>query len=203
MKLRRRHAPLLLCLLALTLPVQSRAGESGDRGSHAPAAKRAAVPPAIISAPAALPSTKANPVGTKDAPVDGKDGKPHDGPFVETGADRDRKKTKENGGEEKADGPFEGPFKESYSKLPKSNEGVMDDPNRLGPKDGTRGTEGGVSEKSGSKMAEKIPDAPKEAPPLPHSEEAKITDNEGASPLKVLEDEKKLLDVSEAVGDAR
>lgn len=33
-------------------------------------------------------------VGTKDAPVDGKDGRPHQGPFVETSAERDRKRLK-------------------------------------------------------------------------------------------------------------
>ena len=52
--------------------------------------------------------------------------------------------------------------------LPLSNDGVTDDPNRVSPKEGTRGTEGGVSEKSkdnGKLPTEKVPETPKEAPP--------------------------------------
>ena len=52
----------------------------------------------------------------------------------------------------------------------------MDDPHRAGPKEGTRGTEGGVSEKGkeGQLTSEKVPGGPKEAPPLPHSETKKL-----------------------------
>ncbi|KAK2872116.1 hypothetical protein FQN49_002543 [Arthroderma sp. PD_2] len=52
----------------------------------------------------------------------------------------------------------------------------MDDKNRSGPKEGTTGTEGGVSEKSKGKdtSGDRKPDPPKEAPPLPHSEQKKI-----------------------------
>lgn len=59
---------------------------------------------------------------------------------------------------------------------PHSNDGVMDDPNRSGPKEGTRGTEGGVSEKQKENRlsGEKVPGGPKEAPPLPHSEQQKL-----------------------------
>ncbi|KAL2042981.1 hypothetical protein N7G274_004039 [Stereocaulon virgatum] len=121
-------------------------------------------------------------IGTKDAPVDGKDGRPHLGPFVETSAERDRKKAKESGGEAKVEKPkptsvaTEASSEDGW-KMPETNDGVMDDPNRAGPKDGTRGTEGGISEKSKDKKegisdtkSEKKPDPPKEAPPLPHSE---------------------------------
>jgi len=131
-----------------------------------------------------IPSTGSKPVvdgvGTKDAPVDGKDGRPHLGPFVETSAERDRKKAKENGGDDVPKKPVkEMPKGASKEKMPETNDGVMDDPHRTGPKEGTRGTEGGISEKSkdrkeaqadGSK-SEKKPDPPKEAPPLPHSEQ--------------------------------
>lgn len=61
------------------------------------------------------------------------------------------------------------------SKIPDTNDGVMDDPHRQVPKQGTTGTEGGVSEKdkvrkekevkTGEKV-EKTPDSPKLAPPL-------------------------------------
>ena len=50
----------------------------------------------------------------------------------------------------------------------------MDDKGRFGPKDGQRGTEGGISEKSKEKSKEKKPEEPTEAPPLPHSEEKKL-----------------------------
>lgn len=132
---------------------------------------------------------------TMDAPVDGKDGRPHAGPFVETNAERDRKKAKEIGdGVAATSKPS---VKDISSKsalyaegrdLPKTNDGVMDDPNRAGPKEGTRGTEGGISEKnkdragqqgdsSGTK-SEKKPDPPKEAPPLPHSEQTIVVQND-------------------------
>jgi putative Ca2+/H+ antiporter (TMEM165/GDT1 family) len=65
----------------------------------------------------------------------------------------------------------------------------MDDKNRPGPKKGTTGTEGGVSEKdkdralrekqTGEKVENKPP-TPKEAPPLPHADQERIqAANEG------------------------
>lgn len=120
-----------------------------------------------------------------DAPIDGKDGRPHTGPFVETSAERDRKKAKGSGdGEKTAAGekpPVKGKLPED---APETNDGVMDDPYRTGPKEGTRGTEGGISEKSRDKEGSlaaigaeegKKPDPPKEAPPLPHSEQEKVS----------------------------
>lgn len=142
-----------------------------------------------------------NPVGTKDAPIDGKDGKPHAGPFVETEAERDRKKAKDSGDEEPAILTSAGPAKEQADLRP-TNDGVMDDPNRIGPKDGTRGTEGGVSEKSKeSKVGEeKKPDPPKEAPPLPHSEQEMMKDHPSKDMENDLEEEKKLLEVTHTLG---
>ena len=136
--------------------------------------------------PATAPSkSQADGVGTKDAPVDGKDGRPHLGPFVETSAERDRKKAKESGDDAKVSKPIPSAItggaasSEDVRKMPETNDGVMDDPNRTGPKEGTRGTEGGISEKSkdrkegqtDSGKPEKKPDPPKEIPPLPHSEQ--------------------------------
>lgn len=69
------------------------------------------------------------------------------------------------------------------SKIPQTNDGVMDDKNRPEPKEGTTGTSGGVSEKDKARKAkegatgekaENKPETPKEAPPLPHSEQEKI-----------------------------
>ncbi|KAJ6157565.1 hypothetical protein N7470_005157 [Penicillium chermesinum] len=120
-----------------------------------------------------------------EIPVDGKDGRPHAGPWVETSADRDRKSSP------KVSDDYE-PSSTKYSSkipasehistddgemIPHSNGGVMDDPHRTGPKQGTRGTEGGVSEKGKeSYMAsEKVPGGPKEVPPLPNSEKQKLS----------------------------
>ncbi|KAL9127661.1 MAG: hypothetical protein Q9217_003508 [Psora testacea] len=122
-------------------------------------------------------------VGTKDAPVDGKDGRPHLGPFVETSAERDRKKAKESGDDVPKTPVKEmskGASSEDALKMPETNDGVMDDPNRTGPKEGTRGTEGGISEKTKDSKeekkgdSEKKPDPPKEVPPLPHSEQQSL-----------------------------
>lgn len=116
----------------------------------------------------------------KEAPVDGKDGRPHEGPFVETAAERHRKETgddtpasagKKTGGKESSDS----------SSLPESNAGVMDDKLRSGPKDGQRGTEGGITEKTKDKAKDKKPEAPTEAPDLPHSEEKKIKGSDKTS----------------------
>ncbi|KAF1855128.1 hypothetical protein Lal_00004256, partial [Lupinus albus] len=68
-------------------------------------------------------------------------------------------------------------------KIPETNDGVMFDTNRVHAQEGTTGTEGGVTERSKArKLEEEIageetfrkPSSPKEAPPLPHSEEEKI-----------------------------
>lgn len=99
-------------------------------------------------------------IGTKDAPVDGLDGKPHAGPFVDsTGASRST-------GEEKS----------STTRDSKTAEdGVMNDQDRREPKEGTTGTEGGMSEKdrdrrihessTGERLA-KVPSPPKASPTL-------------------------------------
>lgn len=195
MKLRRRPLRLsifLLCILSLTqaaAPIEHVQGlAEGKRGEIPPA--RPGPDPSLSTSLLVKPTSA---VGTKDAPVDGKDGKPHEGPFVETAAQRDRKKAKESGEEEvppsgKKPGPKESSKGASYTDgwnlpMPESNDGVMDDPHRLGPKEGTRGTEGGISEKSKDRKTqeeqsdaqpEKKPDSPKEAPPLPHSEQEKL-----------------------------
>lgn len=103
-------------------------------------------------------------IGTKDAPVDGLDGKPHAGPFVDAKAAlRDIQDTADRirppGGKTS-----------DYRDKATAEDGVMNDPNRKAPKQGTTGTEGGVSEKdrdrriqefsTGERVA-KIPDPPK------------------------------------------
>ncbi|KAL8848777.1 MAG: hypothetical protein Q9221_006248 [Calogaya cf. arnoldii] len=199
MRIRHCSVPFLLLLIpclqvyALQSPEQIAALAEGktslDSSGDSPS-----VPPSI-----AISNIDAS-VGTKDAPVDGKDGRPHQGPFVETSAERDRKKAKESGDDESASNPKK-PSKgdnlkdglKSDPDLPETNDGVMDDPNRAGPKDGTRGTEGGISEKSrdgkvegdtGLTKSEKKPDPPKEAPPLPHGEQEKLSQQESKESSK-------------------
>ncbi|KAF4269822.1 hypothetical protein KXW98_005550 [Aspergillus fumigatus] len=128
---------------------------------------------------------KATPKGTLDAPFDGKDGRPHAGPWVETNAERDRKKAGTVKAAQEGSGPEKKPADHQHmgpdgKPIPHSNDGVMDDPHRPGPKEGTRGTEGGVSEKlkGNTPVGEKTPGSPKEAPPLPHSEQKKLSPSE-------------------------
>ena len=185
MKIRRTSAALYLLLIS-PLDFTSALFAEREVGSSAEGIQLAKDASDI-----SLPSASQQPakpvvdgVGTKDAPVDGKDGRPHSGPFVETSAERDRKKAKESG-----DDVPKAPVKEVSSKgtssedglkMPETNDGVMDDPNRTGPKEGTRGTEGGISEKTKDSKeekkgdSEKKPDPPKEVPPLPHSEQQKL-----------------------------
>jgi hypothetical protein len=92
--------------------------------------------------------------GSLDAPVDGKDGRPHAGPWVETNAERDRKSNKGSDDIDLVSTKYDLKIPSSEhlgtgegQVIPHSNGGVMDDPDRAGPKAGTRGTEGGVSEK--------------------------------------------------------
>jgi Ca2+/H+ antiporter, TMEM165/GDT1 family len=194
MKVRPRRPLVLLFLLSILSP--NVVGSSLSLEGWTPGrlvARDTIVSKASSEQPAG--SAQANPVGTKDAPIDGKDGKPHAGPFVETEAERGRKQAKNAADEEPAVNPSSAPTKEQADLRP-SNDGVMDDPNRMGPKDGTRGTEGGVSEKSKEKKIgeEKRPDPPKEAPPLPHSEQERMKEHPRVD-VENSEEEKKLLEV--------
>lgn len=144
--------------------------------------------------PGAVATSK--PKGTEHAPVDGKDGIPHEGPWVETSAERERKKTKV--GVDDDDLPtgntkLEDIKNEFADDIPKSNDGVMDDKTRSSPKEGTRGTENGISSKSKTSNSldedAKKPDAPKEQPPLPHSEKEKLKTTEDDAAKVVLDDE--------------
>lgn len=195
MKLYRRPSPLVFLLLipSFQLAYGITAAQAGDlaEGRDARSVGTAAEPLSSLPSEVNSNSVSDSSGSTIDAPVDGKDGRPHAGPFIETNAERDRKKAKEVG--DGAAAIAKPAVKDIASKsasyaegreLPETNDGVMDDPNRTGPKEGTRGTEGGISEKnkgrvgqqgdsSGTK-SEKKPDPPKEAPPLPHSEQQKI-----------------------------
>ncbi|KIW86732.1 uncharacterized protein Z519_12645 [Cladophialophora bantiana CBS 173.52] len=194
MKIGRRRAQLLLFLLSAVAFCEASA-------SAQPADLSASTLGEVV-APAGGVAGKPSPVGTEHAPVDGKDGMPHEGPFVETNAERTRKKTQ---GTAADDGiPVENPkFKESYKDLstdgdlPKTNDAVMDERVKSNPVEGTRGVEGGISEKSKDpKITEKRPDPPKDARPIPHSEVLGMKDANGGESLPPVDEEtKKVLTV--------
>ncbi|KAL4924574.1 TMEM165/GDT1 family protein [Aspergillus undulatus] len=170
MKLRISSSVILLLLPAITTTL---ADESSDAKDVAVAGRD------TTGATAAAPdideiAAKTSFKGTQGAPIDGKDGRPHAGPWVETSAERDRKNTDVVTGKTNTEPAY---YLDTNEKsIPSSNNGVMDDRNRAAPKAGTRGTEAGVSGKStgNTYTGDKSLDSPKAAPPLPHSEEQKL-----------------------------
>ncbi|PKS12067.1 hypothetical protein jhhlp_001363 [Lomentospora prolificans] len=122
----------------------------------APAIATALASEVVANDEATALNTRVEPA-SKVAPVDGNDGKPHNGPWVETDGKVDSDLPALKG--RPAD-----PTVIDGQKIPESNDGVMDDPNRHPPKEGTRGTEGGVSEKARAEGETKVPETPKEAP---------------------------------------
>ena len=191
MRLRPQPAPALLLLLPA---LRVLAATVAAHGESLPVA-RAAVPDydsinalPLPLAPAAAPPG-AQTKSTKDAPVDGLDGKPHEGPWVD---DRDRAaSTKSNlqpavvedlrPGASRTSSTKE-LTKEEWAALGGDGDGVMDDPARQSPQ-GLRGTEGGVSakdknrkekeDKTGERV-EQVPQPPKEQPPHPHVGQEKV-----------------------------
>ncbi|KAF7914067.1 uncharacterized protein EAF01_000473 [Botrytis porri] len=173
MRFRRKQSPLLLLLLPSLALALSPAAQDNiaavSKDSDAQTGKLDKIDPSAAVA-TTVDNKPAYGLGTKDAPVDGKDGKPHAGPFVDT-TKKDPKKDSTTS--EKADTKDSKDSKTSNSKLddgelvpptakttkekpmldahgkeiPQSNDGVMNDPGREAPKHGTTGTEGGVSEK--------------------------------------------------------
>lgn len=178
----QRPLPLLLLLAAPCL-VASKDTLSND---EILALNRARPQGRAPDAPADAKSTQSarRYVGTEDAPVDGLDGKPHAGPFVDITPEQTASVT---GTARKALPTLLEKFADpsadnegwKLKDIPEKNDGVMNDETREKPKKGTTGTEGGVSEKDKAKQAkggqvENKPQSPVEAPPLPHSEQEKM-----------------------------
>src|SRR5271168_3846156 len=93
MKFRRRCTPLLLLLLPSLAAALSAAAQDSTQSTLTKNTPRDARTDHNPSPIVALSTSKVKyDVGTKDAPVDGKDGKPHAGPFV--GSEKDPKKLK-------------------------------------------------------------------------------------------------------------
>ncbi|KAK7419413.1 GCR1-dependent translation factor 1 [Neonectria punicea] len=173
MKFQTSHSALLLLLL----PAIVNAATSFPQ-DPAPVAPLDSIEPVVP------PSAKRHGVPTKDAPVDGKDGKPHLGPFVDTDGVKRIPET-----DQKSLPPLEGrpddPTIVDGKKIPETNDGVMFDKNRAYAEEGTTGLEGGMTEKSKAKQAEEDrtgekavtqPPPPKEQPLLPLGEEKKINE---------------------------
>ncbi|KAI0195638.1 hypothetical protein EV127DRAFT_155035 [Xylaria flabelliformis] len=207
MKFRQGHAPLLLFFLpplALSASVAGKKLSQNDRIARVDSTD--SLLDESIDSDIVTSSKPRVDVGSKIAPVDGKDGMPHEGPFV-TLSDKGRKKSAdadidEDLGSDSKDPPSRknrpaDPTIIDGKKIPESNDGVMDDPHRKPPRRGTTGTEGGVSEKDKARKAkegrtgekvEMVPETPKEKPPLPHSEQEKML---GDKETKVEKDKSK------------
>ncbi|EXJ95283.1 hypothetical protein A1O1_00403 [Capronia coronata CBS 617.96] len=198
MKFGRRRAPLLLLLLASVLSCDASLATLPRGLSPAKNLKAAGSLGEVVAASGggAVGGT-GKPLGTEHAPVDGRDGMPHEGPFVETTGERSRKKTLASSLDddlEVDDSKIKKTYSEQYSDadIPVSNDAVMDDRLRSNPAEGTRGVEGGISEKSKeSRLTDKKPDAPKDARPLPHSEVEHIKEVDGSEVTGALEEDSK------------
>lgn len=206
MRVHPKHSALVLLLL----PALAASAAIEPKAPDAVLAAKPVVAGAIkdytaitTSGGARVPTQKPA-VGTKDAPVDGLDGKPHAGPFVDT-APVEKKKAAAEGDDlvkpvptslaKLKEGGY-GASTDGWDSIPEKNDGVMDDVNRVVPKEGTTGTEGGVTERSKKEKAtegqtgekvEKKPETPKEAPPLPNSEETVIKDTLDKSKDKTIQ----------------
>ncbi|KAJ1335855.1 Transmembrane protein PFT27 [Microdochium nivale] len=141
----------------------------------------------------------------KITPIDGKDGMPHNGPWVSTG---------------RTDGPSDSDAADTYNpkgkpmtmdgvEIPQTNDGVMDDPARRPPKKGTTGMEGGVSEKEKLRKAqegktgervEKIPETPKEDPRLSGSKNKAPADSDSAQTADEIAGLEKPLNLPDKIG---
>ncbi|KAI0118195.1 hypothetical protein GGR51DRAFT_206660 [Nemania sp. FL0031] len=194
MRFRQRHTPLLVLLLpSLALSSSTGRTKSSKTSEIVDVDSVLGDSPSIDSTVSSSSKTRVD-VGTKIAPVDGKDGMPHDGPFVSL-SDKGRRKGADvaiDADEDLATDSRDLPSLKNRPadptiidgrKIPESNDGVMDDPHRKPPRRGTTGTEGGVSQKDKARKAkegktgekaEMVPETPKEKPPMPHSEQEKM-----------------------------
>ncbi|KAK4620107.1 GCR1-dependent translation factor 1 [Fulvia fulva] len=195
----RRASPLLLLLApslaaAADVPLSKEGVEVLNNDemlalNHPPqSAKQKPLDPTEANPDAKTTSTARPYKGTEDAPVDGLDGKPHAGPWVDRKPDSAATTTSKSLPTSMKE--FEKTSAKERWKLediPEKNDGVMDDEKRIAPKKGTTGTEGGISEKTRKEQAgakENTPQKPKAAPPLPQSEEEHIEKGERKTAAK-------------------
>ncbi|KAJ4335419.1 GCR1-dependent translation factor 1 [Ascochyta clinopodiicola] len=173
----------LLLLPALQVLARSTVANIDDKQvarAAAPAYTNAIPDPS----PAATPAGAAK--GTKDAPVDGFDGKPHAGPYIDdTPTSHDKKPAviEDLGtGKKTVPGSKDSTLVGADDKVLDGDKSVMQDPDRK-LATGKTGVEGGVSAKDKERLAhedktgskkEQVPTSPKEAPPLPHGEQSHL-----------------------------
>jgi hypothetical protein len=158
---RRGISPVLVLLLASSVTTSAALfDERSKPGSveHLASDKLSKGPLLDLGAPVQKSDT-----GTKDAPVDGLDGKPHAGPFV---VDNDI--LKKPGQHVEDVGSIGAGTKKSTFDTPIDDDGVMLKDKGLGTPKGPTGIEGGVSQKDkdrkeGKAPSEKTPEQPKEA----------------------------------------
>jgi hypothetical protein len=180
MRLRQSRAPALLLLLPALQVLGATIGTVDDSPQG-----RAVVPayPDVSASPNPSLAPTVGPKGTKDAPFDGQDGMPHAGPYINDEPSQTKKKpavVEELGPKETIIGPTKP--SSGDEKVLDGDKSVMQDPDRK-LATGNKGTEGGVSakdkerlaheDKTGSKL-EKVPESPKEAPALPHSDQKQL-----------------------------
>lgn len=191
----RRASPLLLLLApslvaadSLQRPAEGTEVLTNDdilALNHAPkGAKVADAESPANTQPGSSAKTARPYKGTEDAPVDGQDGKPKVGPFVDTTPDEVKNKNGDAATTTSKSVPTSlKNLEESIGDIPEKNDGVMNDENRPLPKKGTTGTEGGISDreklrKGNDGQAEKYPQEPKEAPPIPQDERKNSADGD-------------------------
>ncbi|KAF2828502.1 UPF0016-domain-containing protein [Ophiobolus disseminans] len=179
MRIRQSRVPALVLLL----PALHVLATSIAKADSEPVARAVAAPPTYpdVSAapnPSLAPTTAK---GTKNAPYDGQDGMPHEGPYVKDEPVSNKKPAvvEDLGPKKTVAGP---PRASSTVAVLDGDKSVMQDPDRK-LATGNKGTEGGVSAKDKERLAhedktgeklEKVPESPKEAPPLPHSEQKQL-----------------------------
>ncbi|KAF2673592.1 UPF0016-domain-containing protein [Microthyrium microscopicum] len=168
-------APLLLLLLPSI--VAALAVEKSSTKLQADQSKDST---AIDSAIAVSGPPASKGAGTKDAPVDGLDGKPHAGPYVESTRKKQSQQIEDLGSSTK---PASGKEKEKVLAETfdrPEDDGVMADLTSHKKVTGPTGTEGGVSQKDRERKEKgeaekKKPEQPKEAPPRVDNGKSKST----------------------------
>ncbi|KAG9207004.1 hypothetical protein G6514_000295 [Epicoccum nigrum] len=173
----------LILLPALQVLARSTIAEIDDKK-----VARAAAPAYTSAFPDPSPAavTPGSSKGTKDAPVDGFDGKPHAGPYIDdtpTSHDKQPAVVEDLGtGKKTVPGRKDSTLVGAEKEVLDGDKSVMQDPDRK-LATGKTGVEGGVSAKDKERLAhedktgskkEQVPTSPKEAPPLPHGEQSHL-----------------------------
>ncbi|CBX91119.1 predicted protein [Plenodomus lingam JN3] len=194
MRIRPSRARALLVLLpALHVVVASSIGIDTHDAPAAHAVAPAYTKLASLPESSPLSSTPAS-KGTKDAPVDGMDGKPHAGPYVDKKPTPQEKQSNvvEDLGKKPTGQSTGSILVGADDEVLDGDKSVMQDPSRK-LATGSKGTEGGVSAKDKERLAheektgekkENVPESPKEAPPQPHDQKqlmSATTDTETSS----------------------